>query len=58
MVLRLMFDLFNFMYSTRIKKYYDNMEELLITELHILYASSAVFITSFANLHFNEWKLL
>lgn len=56
MVLRLMFDLFNFMYS--IKKYYDNIDELLITELHILYVSSELFITSFANLHFNEWKLL
>lgn len=56
MVLPLMFVSFNFMYS--IKKYYDNIYELLITDLHILYVSSKVFITSFANLHFNEWKLL
>lgn len=56
MVLRLMFNLFNSMYS--IKKYYDNIDELLITELHVLYVSSELFITSFANLHFNEWKLL
>lgn len=51
MVLRLMFDLFNFKYS--IKKYYDIIDELLITELHILYVFSEVFITSFANLRVN-----